>query len=86
MAGGVRRWDPCPGNWVGGVGAHAKRISNCYRELRTPDDDTVVNLRLCQYMWNLWLNVGSMRRKLGEMRLRVDVRRVWKENLRLNKE
>ena len=37
-------------------------------------------------MWNMWLNVGSMRRKLGEMRLRVDVRRVWKENLRLNKE
>ena len=23
-AGGVRRWDPCPGNWAGGVGAHAK--------------------------------------------------------------
>ena len=30
MAGGVRRWDSYPGNWVGGVGAHAKRISNCY--------------------------------------------------------
>ena len=46
----------------------------------------IVSLRFCPYMWNMWLNVGSMRRKLGEMRLRVDVRRVWKENLRLNKE
>ena len=24
LAGGVRRWDPCQGNWVGGGGAHAK--------------------------------------------------------------
>ena len=28
MAGGVRQWDSCPGNWAGGVGAHAKSKSD----------------------------------------------------------
>ena len=58
MAGGVRRWDSYPGNWVGGVGAHAKTkngsaddgIHRYYitgRSCLTPGASDDVLLRLC---------------------------------------